>query len=311
MKTTRSALLFLLAATIPTAAVAGVSLGADQTFGSDNYRGTRAKVSLDLSDSVYVEPSFSTYRSDLSSGSYNTFGLRGGYETGPFALGVEAGFQPKTNGYQKTYAGADVTFSLTPGGNAHGRKMAGPSSEGSQTFGSGLAGVDIGGALMHTRHTDDFSAAGLTGASRRRAAATARASKLTIGQTDLSAFAGLRFLITELSAEVTKSVYDKNLDAVGVREAQALALSGFGATIQGFPDTSVNFKLKWKTLPLIKPYLSYARTKFKLGSEPSDAYEVGGTVGLQMLSVKAAYQRYTQKGFADQNFFSVGAGLNF
>ncbi|OGS41265.1 MAG: hypothetical protein A2506_03125 [Elusimicrobia bacterium RIFOXYD12_FULL_66_9] len=164
---------------------------------------------------------------------------------------------------------------------------------------------------MFTRHSDDLAASGSTAAGRRHAAASARARKLTIAQTDLSAFAGLRFLITEISAEVTKSVYDKNLDAASVREAQALSLSGFGATVQGFPDTSVNFKLKWKSLPLVKPYLSYTRTKFKLSAEPSDAYEVGGTVGLQMLSVKAAYQRYTQKGYADQNFFSVGAGLNF
>ena len=96
-----------------------------------------------------------------------------------------------------------------------------------------------------------------------------------------------------------------------MREGQSLYLSGFGATVQGFPDTVVNFKLKWKSLPLVKPYLSYTRTKFKLGSEPSDAYEAGAVVGLQMLSVKAAYQRYTQKGFADQSYFSLGAGLNF
>lgn len=308
MKTLLCVLIVLAAFAAP--ASAGVSFGLDQTLGSSNYRGTRAKATLDLSDEIYVAPSFSTYRSDTSSGSFHTFGLRGGYETGPFAVGVEAGFQPKTNGYQKTYAGGDVTFSLTPGGSKHGRKMAGPSSEGSETFGAGLAGVDVGGAVMHTRHADDLAASGLTAMGRRRTA-VARTSKLTIGQTDVSIFAGLRFLITELSAEVTKSVYDKNLDAANAREAQALSLSGFGATVQGFPDTSANVKLKWKTLPLVQPYLSYTRTKFKLGAQPSQAYEVGGTVGLKMLSVKASYQRYTQKGYADQNFFSVGAGLNF
>jgi len=310
MKTLLAVTVILAALAASASAAAGVSFGIDQTLGSNNYRGTRAKASLDLSDKISIAPSFSTYRSDTSSGSFNTFGLRGGYETGPVALGVEAGFQPKTNGYQKTYVGGDLTFSLTPGGSSHGRKMAGPSSEGEQTFGSGLAGVDVGGAVMHTRHMDDYSAAGATGADRRRATAV-RSSRLTIGQTDLSAFAGLRFLIVEISAEATKSVYDKNLDAASAREAQALSLSGFGATVQGFPDTSANVKLKWKSLPLVKPYLSYTRTKFKLGAQPSDAYEAGGTVGLQMLSVKASYQRYTQKGYADQNYFSVGAGLNF
>lgn len=302
------AILVLFAAV--SASAAGVSFGVDQTLGTDNYRGTKAKASLDLSDEIYVAPSFSTYRSDTSSGSFNTFALRGGYETGPFALGAEAGFQPKTNGYKKTFVGADATFSLTPGGSSHGRKMAGPSSEGEQTFGSGLAGVDIGAAVMRTNHSDDLAASTGTVVDRRRASA-ARSTVFNVGQTDLSAFAGLRFLVTEISAEITKSVYDKSLDATNIREAQALSLSGFGATVQGFPDTSFNAKLKWKTLPLVKPYLSYTHTKFKLGAQPSDAYEAGGTVGLQMLSVKASYQRYTQKGFADQNFFSVGAGLNF
>ena len=308
MKLTLHALIIL--ASLGTSASAGVSVDVDQTLGSSNYRSTRGKVSIDLTDSLYLAPFASTYRSDTSSGSFNNFGLRAGYETGPFALGVEAGFQPKTNGYKKTFAGADATFSLTPGGSKRGRKMAGPSSEGSETFGAGLAGVDVGGAVRHTRHSDDLYASGSTSAGRRKAGMT-RSSVYTVGQTDLSAFAGARFLITELSAEVTKSVYDKNLDANTVREAQALSLSGFGAFIQGFPETSFNAKLRWKTLPLVKPYVSYAHTKFKLGAPDSDAYELGGTVGLQMLSIKASAQRYKQKGYSDQNFFMLGAGLNF
>ncbi|MEK7383073.1 MAG: hypothetical protein AAB262_07280, partial [Elusimicrobiota bacterium] len=62
---------------------------------------------------------------------------------------------------------------------------------------------------------------------------------------------------------------------------------------------------------MVRPYVSYTHTKFKMNAEPSSAVELGGTVGLQMLHVKAAYQRYTQKGFSDQDYFSVGAGLNF
>ena len=116
---------FVILATLAVpAAAAGVSLGVDQTLGSDNYRGTKVKASLDLTDAIYVAPSFSTYRTDSSSGSFNTFVLRGGYETGPVALGAEAGVQPKTNGYKKSFVGADLTFSLTPGGSSHGRKMA-------------------------------------------------------------------------------------------------------------------------------------------------------------------------------------------
>lgn len=308
MKKSLPAFAVLASLAVP-AAAAGVSLGVDQTLGSDNYRGTQVKASLDLTDAIYVAPSFSTYRTDSSSGSFNTFALRGGYETGPVALGAEAGVQPKTNGYKKSFVGADLTFSLTPGGSSHGRKLAGRSSEGSETFGSGLAAVDVGGSVRFTRHSDDLAAAGTTDATRRRAGA-ARAAAFNMGQTDVGAFAGAKFLILEASAEVVKSVYDKNPEGNSAREAP-LSLSGFGAVVQGFPDTSFNAKLKVKTLPMVRPYVSYTRTKFKMGAAPSNAFELGGTVGLQMINVKAAYQRYTQKGFSDQNYFSVGAGLNF
>lgn len=306
---TLSVLAVLLVGFAPFAA-AGVSLGVDQTLGSDNYRGTRAKASLDLTDSIYIEPSFSIHRTDSSSGSFKTFALRAGYETGPAALGAEAGFQPKTNGYAKSFVGADLTFSLSPGGTSHGHRLAGRSSEGAETFGSGLAAVDLGVSARHTRHSDDWSAAGTSGSARRRAGAL-RSSAFSVGQTDLSAFAGAKFLILEASAEAVRSVYDKNLEDNGAREAQALSLGGFGVVVQGFPESSFNAKLKVKTLPMVRPYASYTRTKFKMGGEPSDAVELGGTVGLQMLNVRAAYHRYTQKGFPDQNGFTVGAGLNF
>lgn len=306
------ATLSVLAAGAVAAAPAGaaVSLGAAQTLGSASYRSTRVDASLDLGESAYVAPSLATYRSDDSSGTYNNFGLRVGYEAGPLSFGVHGSVQPRVDGYRRSALGADVTFSLAPGGTKHGHRMAGPSSESNETFGYGLAGVDVGAGVDRLWHSDEFAAAGTSGTGLRRQGA-ARAAALDVAQTDVSVFAGAKFLVLELSAQATKSAYSKDIDAGGVREAQFLALPGVNAIVQGFPDTSANAKVKWKTLPLVRPFLSYTHTTFKLGASPSNSVEIGGNVGLDMLNVQAAYESYTQKGFPDRNYVTIGASLNF
>jgi hypothetical protein len=291
-------------------AAAGVTVGADQTFGTANYRGTKANASLDLTDAIYIAPSFSTYRNDQSSGSYYQGGLRVGYEIGPLSFGVQGAFVPKNNGYRQNSVGADVTLSLAPGGTKHGHRMAGPSSQSNDTFGYGLAGVDIGASANHVTHSDDFAAAGTAG-DPIRAAGARRANRFTVGETDLTAFAGAKFLITEVSASLSKSVYDKTLDNNQLRESPFLPLGEFGAVEAGFPDSNYNLKVKWKTLPFVRPYVSYTHTNFKLGSAPSNATEIGGSVGLDMLNVKGAYGHYSQNGFTARNYFTLGASLNF
>jgi hypothetical protein len=290
-------------------AAAGITGSVGQSFGTDNYRGTKATASLDIGDSLYVSPSLSTYRTDSSSGSYYDVGLRVGYDIGPLSLGVQGSVVPKHDGYKQDSFGGDVTFSLAPGGTKHGRRMAGPDSHSNQTFGYGLAGVDVGVSANHTTHTDDFLASG-SSAAGLRAAGAARSTAYKLGQTDLAAFAGAKFLIAEVSAQVTKTVYDKSLDST-IRESPFLSLTGVNAVQAGFPKLSYNVSAKVSTLPLVHPYVSYTRTEFELNTGHSNSAEVGAVVGLNMLSVKASYTHYTQTGYKDNNYASVGAGLNF
>jgi len=299
-----------LGAALAVPASAGISVGAEQTFGTSNYRGTKANASLDITDSIYVTPTFATYRSDLSSGSYYQGGLRVGYEVGPLSLGLQGAVVPKTNGYKQNSVGADVTFSLAPGGTKHGHRMAGPSSQSNETFGYGLAGVDVGVAVNRITHSDDYFATGTSG-SGLRAQGAARATRFMLGETDLTAFASAKFLITEVSASVSKSVYDKTLDGNMLRESPFLAFGEFSSIQSGYPESSYNAKIKWKTLPFVRPYVSYTHTNFKLGSAPSNATEIGGNVGLDMLNVKGAYGHYSQNGFTSTNYFTLGASLNF
>lgn len=291
-------------------ASAGVVIGADQTFGTANFRQTKANAALDLTDSIYVAPSFTVYRDDHSSGAYYNAGLRVGYEIGPLSFGVQGAAVPKKNGYRQTSFGADATISLAPGGTKHGHRMAGPSSESNETFGYGLAGVDAGVSANHIMHADDFAAAGTSGEALRREGAM-RGSAYKVSETDLTAFAGAKFLLLEVSANVSKSVYDKTLDGHSLREAPFMKAGQFEAVEAGFPDSSYSLKAKIKTLPFVRPYASFTHTNFKLGSKPSNGAEIGGNVGLDMLNVKGAYGRYTQSGFASRNYFTLGASFNF
>lgn len=296
--------LFLVVLAVSAPAFAGVTAGVDQTFGSRNYRGTKGSVSLDLNDNMYVTPSAATYRSDDSGGVFYEFGARAGYETGPLSFGAQAMVQPRVNGYAQQSLGADVTVSLAPGGTKHGKRMAGPSSESNSTFGYGLAGVDVGAAFKHTRHSDELDfTAGNSG--------KARSTAIVVAQNDVTGFAAVKLLIAEVSASVTKSAYDQTLEGRGLRGSPFLPLSGLGAVAQGFPDTSFNAKASLKTLPMVRPYASYTHTTFKLGAPASTGVEFGGVLGLDMVSVKGAYEHYTQSGFPDRNYVTLGAALNF
>ena len=291
-------------------AAAAVSVGADQTFGTLNYRGTKANASIDLTDSLYVTPTFATYRTDLSSGSLYQGGVRIGYEAGPLSFGVTGAFVPKNDGYKQNSFGADLTFSLSPGHTKHGHRMAGPASQSNETYGYGLAGIDIGAAANHITHSDDFAANGTSGDAIRQQGA-ARPKRFVVGETDLSAFVGAKFLITEVSGSVSKSVYDKSLDNNLVRESPFMAMGEYSAIESGFPDSDYNVKVKWTMLPFVKPYVSFTHTNFKLGSAPSNATEAGINVGLDMLNVKGAYGHYSQNRFTSRDYFTLGASLNF
>jgi hypothetical protein len=301
---------FLAAAALCAPASAGIIAGANQSFGTNNYKGTKANASIDLTDSIYITPTFSMYRNDLSSGTYYQGGLRVGYEWGPLSLGVSGAIVPKTDGYKQNSFGADLTFSLAPGHTKHGHRMAGPASQNNETYGYGLAGVDVGGAVNHVTHSDDYFAAGTSGDALRQQGAL-RPSRFVVGETDLSAFAAAKFLITEVSAGVSKSVYDRTLEGNSLRESPFMAMGEYSAIESGFPDSNYNVKVKWTMLPFVTPYASFTHTNFKLGSRPSNAAEVGGNVGLDMINVRAAYGHYSQTGFTSRDYFTIGAGLNF
>ncbi|MCR4295221.1 MAG: hypothetical protein NUW21_06780, partial [Elusimicrobia bacterium] len=251
------------------------------------------RASADVGESLYLAPRARFYRSDSSGGTFVLIGLRLGWEEGPWSLGVEGAVQPKVAGYEKSAFGADALY----------------------TFPRDHLEVDAGGAVLAVRHEDEFAAAIPAPASGpgsgARRLVSARPEALVVLQADVSALTALRWPVAELSAEATKSLYDRDLDAANARESQFLELGGVDPVVQGFPDTNVNVRFEWKALARLRPHASWSHTTFKLGASPSNGYEGGARLRLDRISLKAAYQRYVQKGWSGRDYFTVGASLTF
>lgn len=272
--------------------------GLKQTTGNNNYSGTSGYAHF--GGDIHFKPSFSTYHSDLSGGTFNTYALRAGYDMKLFGAGLTAGTTPKVNGYRNSFVGVDAAVSLTPTGSGPIKRIKGADQGGGAARGKGLARVDVGAGLLHTSHRDDLNAAGAR-----------RASVFKLGQTDLSASVGVSFLRNLLSLDLTKSFYDKDLAAATDRGGRVQAVTGLTAVVQGFPKTSASARLEMSMVPVVTPFISYTRTTFELSQPSSNAYAVGGFVELAILEVGASYQRYVQAGAADQNYYGLGASLRF
>lgn len=273
--------------------------GVKQLAGTNNYSSTRFYAHFG-GDNLHLRPTFSTYHSNTSGGTFNTYSARLGYDAMLFGAGLTAGVTPRIDGYSNRFVGIDGVISLSPTGLGPIKRIKGSDQGGGAARGKGLARVDVGAGISHTTHKDELNAARVS-----------RANSLTIGQTDLSGSVGASFLGNLITLDLTKSFYDKDLGAVSARGGRAQVLTGLSNVIQGFPNTSASVKFELAMLPLINPFVSYTRTTFELSQPASNAYAVGGFAQLQILEVTASYQRYVQAGQPDNNYYGLGASLRF
>src|SRR5689334_22370539 len=94
------------------AAAKSGSAAVSVTAGSNYYREFSARASFDLPRDFYLSPSASFYRSDDADGTYKLFGLRGGYEPGPWSFGADLKLQPPTDGYSKSALGGVAAYAF-------------------------------------------------------------------------------------------------------------------------------------------------------------------------------------------------------
>jgi hypothetical protein len=276
-----------------------LNAGAKETTGNQNYNGVNIGGQLGFDD-FSLKPMFNSYHSDLSSGTFNSYSLRAGYDTKLFGIGVTGGLTPSVNGYSNQFAGVDAALSITPTGEGARERIGGRDQASGPSQGEGLARIDLGASAQYTNHRDHFGSH-----------SQALGSAADLGQTDLTASAGVSLLRNLISVDFTKSQYDENPNSYNIRAPRVENVIGLAQVIQGLPDTSTNVKLVMSMLPLIKPFVDYTHTTFKAGEANSSSYAVGVSVEMAMLELSAAYQRYVQNGQSDHNYYTLGASVRF
>ena len=268
------------------AAAAGAGTASlELTAGSRAYRALSARASFETPNDTYIAPRAAFYRSDDADGTYKLFGLRGGYEPGPWSFGADVAVQPNVDGYSKSSLGADAAHSFPLSGEE--------------------AFFDLGGGAAVTRHSDEFAAGGSNGRGRGRA----RTDEFVVRQTDLVVFAALRGAVASLAGRLTKSAYDRDLAEANARRRLS-AGEAFDAAVLGFPDTRASAILRVKAPP-VEPFLAVTRTTFRAGDPPATGLEAGAKVRRGDAAVTASIERYRQAGYEDRTYVSVGGSLDF
>jgi hypothetical protein len=260
--------------------------GVTGTTGPDGYRGTRLNLVIG-SGSLAIEPSLASYTSDALDKTYRTYGLRGAWEADKYTVGGEVGTTPEVKGYSNNYAGADITFSLTPGAGGKSR-LAGPGSRGAARGGEGVTRIDVGVSIKEVMHKN-----------------TSGATDLKTNQTQASLFAGAKILMANLSASYTGYAYGTQDTPVLINPVPGHNFA-YGAT----PKSSVNARLDLPGYPMVTPFVAYTGAKYKDGVKDSSAYLFGAYIDLSMVTANIGYQIF-DNGSKNDSFLSVGAGIKF
>ncbi len=282
---------------------------AQERLGAEHYRET--DVYADFGGAFHLTPSYRFYKSDYSNGGYNSWALRMGYDVPKEGVGLTVGSTPKQNGYMNEFAGLDAAMSLG-GASVSDSEPAGIDGRPlKEKQGKRRLGEDLGVGVTMTRHSEDFELSGAQ-ADALLPGLQSRPSPLTLVQTDFHGLAAVSWNGLWLGARVTKTLYDKNLSQLAAAPAPLLELEGAGAVANGFPDLSVNGKIKASLSVPIEPYLSYTHTSFAVEYPDSDAYTAGAFVYVGRLRVNGFYEAYaTHLGIGTLSFYSLGLGWSF
>lgn len=267
--------------------------GFNYTNGDDGYKGQDAYVKIG-SGGFWIKPEFSSYKADGIK-SYKKYSARVGFEKDLYTFSALAGMTPEVdNGiagkYENKFAGADITFSLNPTSSGK-KRMAGPNSGYGSHSASGVTQIDLGAGLNYTAHTSNSK---------------------DMAQIDASVFGAVKILMAQFSASYTASSYDKK---VTLANAGGLAmnerLAGMNSYVIGYPKSNFNLKMDLVGYPMVTPFVSYNKVKFKLSLvDDLNVYGLGAYIDLNMVGATVAWQTY-KAGSDKSDFLSVSAGIRF
>lgn len=266
--------------------------GINYTSGEGGYKGQDAYLKIG-SGGLWVKPEYSSYDAD-GIDAYRKYSARVGIERDLYTFSAIAGLTPEVtylgNKYKNKFVGADITFSLNPTSGGRNR-MVGPNSGYSRRSASGVTQIDLGAGVDYTAHTSNSK---------------------DLAQIDASLFAGVKILMAQISASYTASSYDKTMT---IDNAGGYAMNerplGLDYYFIGYPKSNFNVKVDLIGYPMVTPFLSYNKTKFKLATEDDvSTYGIGAYIDLNMVGATVSWQ--TMKWGTDRNnYLSFSAGLKF
>ncbi len=266
--------------------------GLNYTSGSDGYKGQDAYAKIGTGG-FWVKPEYSSYDTDGIE-TYRKYSARVGIERDLYTMSAIAGLTPEVthlgNKYENKFVGADITFSLNPTSGGK-KRMVGPNSGYGRRSASGVTQIDLGAGVNYINHTSNSK---------------------DLLQLDVSLFAAIKILMAQISASYTDSSYDKTMTINNVGGyAMNERLSGLDYYLIGYPESNVNVKVDLIGYPMVTPFLSYNKTKFKLSSEDDvSTYGIGAYIDLNMVGATVSWQ--TIKFGSDRNnYLSISAGLRF
>ena len=278
-----------MAAVSPASAYYFVKPSVRETLGSGQYYGTSDYVDAGT-ETLDFKPSFSSYHSASSSGTYNTYSLDVNYNVADYTLTLTGGLTPTVNDYNDYSAGGEVAREFNPGDKGFFKR------------------VDLGGGVLQTIHGQKVTVPAIRAGTFSIPAST---GTIHIQQFDAQGNISVTIPDATLSLNLTKSVYDRDVARLAVRAASVTKLAGLNQTIQGFPDNHASLKAELELWDDVTPYVSYSYTSFKAQEPIAVGYTVGSLFRWGGLRLDGSYQRFAQRGAADIDYYSLGASYRF
>lgn len=303
-------LLGLLGLGLPpsTAAAARHRLSYRGTAGSDSYAGHSVDVSAGLARGFFAGIGLSTYRSDISNGTFKTYSGRVGRRYAGGFWRLSGSVTPEVAGFRSRSIGFDVSQRIMGGD-----RTAGQIRKPARVY------VNLGISRIMTRDGERSTDAdegggsghGMMSAGRMRGSGDDSGMSPMINQTDLTGGVSASIRRTYLSGAFTKSLYDRHRAGGMMGEGRRTEVQGISPLLEGYPDRSISLRVSRDVLPWLWGWGSYGNIVFKSGTPSANSYAAGAGVSWRLFEATVEYSRYIPGGRAARNYISLGGSVRF
>lgn len=261
-----------------------VKVGLRRTTGTGGYKGRSGYVQV--GSQWRLRAGYSDYTYDGTTVTTRTGSLRAFYQGEQLSLGLTASFTPRTEEYRNRSIGAEGGWVFLP------EDADGIVEEGELTA-----------WWTQTRHHQSVPATPAVPVQR----------ELVINQHDLGLGASLTAWRTTLSVDGYASLYDQDyFDDLNAALRRRPRLSAAVSLVNGFPRNGASARLDVEAARWITPYVSYARTTYRVSNQPvSHAYGAGAALKAGPVGVDVGYEKTRQSGSDDASYLTLGGSVRF